>query len=60
MEKEIKEVNLHETMDAMVWTKEFMKRVPNSGVNEGILIGWFANAIMTGFDHANRRNMEKQ
>ena len=58
-ESEKREINLHETMDARIWTKEFMKLVKNADqIDEGTLLGWFSNAIMTGFDHANRRNLE--
>lgn len=46
------------SMDAAVWAKEFMERVPlysRAGLDEGDLIGWFANAIMAGYDTANSR-----
>lgn len=53
------------SMDAKVWAKEFMRlynEQRNKGrvywVDEALMIGWFANAIMAGFDEANRRNKE--
>lgn len=62
------EVNLHDTTDASVWAKEFCKLWPTAlsqvpgreGVEteedfEGIMLGWFANAIMAGVDSENRR-----
>lgn len=41
------------TMDAKVWADEFVKF--NSASDHGTMLGWFANAIMTGFDEATRR-----
>lgn len=59
------EVNLHSTLDANVWAKEFVKvyeqRLYGGGTNlqdryiradfESWMMTWFANAIMTGCDH---------
>ena len=43
------------TMDAAAWAKEFMhifgKRLGE--IDEGLMIGWFANAIMRGWDEAH-------
>ena len=39
--------------DACVWAEEFVKLVkvkPSIATDEGTMIGWFANAIMTGYD----------
>lgn len=44
-----KDANLHETMDGAVWAKEFVRI---NGGDEGTMIAWFANAIMTGYDHS--------
>lgn len=59
------DANLHGTLDASVWAAEFCKRWPSAfcqiagkeGVSDGrdfeaTMIGWFANAIMTGYDKA--------
>lgn len=54
------------TMDAAVWAREFCKVAKRLGVvqlmhskiysiDEGWMLGWFANAIMTGYDEALRR-----
>ncbi|MDI9407834.1 MAG: hypothetical protein QM523_01145 [Candidatus Pacebacteria bacterium] len=61
-------VDLNGNMDAKIWAAEFCKRWPSAlcqipgkeGVSDGadferIMVGWFANAIMTGFDEASRR-----
>lgn len=44
------------TMDAQVWAKEFLHTAHKLGwqnmMDEGMLIGWFANAIMAGYDTA--------
>lgn len=46
------------TMDAKVWTDEFMAtkaRLGNKEFDHTMMLSWFANAIMAGFDAANRR-----
>jgi hypothetical protein len=41
------------SFDAMDWAKAFCKRYPQ--MDEGLMLGWFANALMRGFDeHAVR------
>lgn len=46
-----KEVKLHTTMDAQAWAKEFVRLNPTA--DEGLMLTWFANAIMCGWDHAH-------
>ena len=44
-------------MDGRLWAEEFHKTAQRLGyqpMDEGWLIGWFANAIMAGYDHAPR------
>lgn len=46
------------TMDAQVWEQEFNKALAAQGIqpiDPGWIIGWFANAIMAGYDTANAR-----
>ena len=40
--------------DAQEWAKEFRRIFPDKTPDEGTMIGWFANAIMTGYDTAKR------
>lgn len=43
------------TMDARVWAQKWMETIrenPEIPNDEGAMIGWFANAIMAGYDHA--------
>lgn len=46
-------------MDAKVWAQEFMKTFkahagePPAWLDEDLMLGWFANAIMCGWDHAH-------
>jgi hypothetical protein len=42
---------LPHSVDATIWAKEFMK-VINSGIqlDEELMISWFSNAIMAGYD----------
>lgn len=49
----VDEIDLYGQFDARVWAQEFLKINPDCGVDEGSLIGWFANAIMTGYDKAH-------
>ena len=47
-----------QSIDARVWAKEFMRIYQSQGekwVDEELMIGWFANAIMAGYDEAHRR-----
>lgn len=49
--------NLNDTTDALVWAKEFMKTLENPDVelDEEMMLSWFANAIMAGYDEARRK-----
>ncbi len=62
--EEAKKVNLHGTMDAVIWTQEWLKTIkihPDIPTDEGTMIGWFANAIMAGYDHgiAKEKTLEQ-
>lgn len=50
------EVNLHDTFDAAVWADEFQRIVLDEDldVDRSLMLGWFANAIMAGYDYAVR------
>ena len=42
---------------AKVWAEEFVRSVkikPEIATDEGTMLGWFANAIMAGYDKANQ------
>lgn len=41
-----------EAMDAKIWADEFCKR--NRASDHASMIGWFANAIMVGYDTAKQ------
>lgn len=46
----ITQEQLYATTDALVWAQGFMERVeanPDLVIDEGLMIGWFANAIET-------------
>ena len=54
-EKQLRKITrkLIGNLDGKIWTHEFVKIVkknPNIATDEGTMIGWFANAIMTGYD----------
>ena len=46
-------IKLHQTMDASVWAKEFC--IQNPDADESVMLTWFANAIMVGYDTAMNR-----
>lgn len=41
------------TIDAAKWASAFVRVFPT--MDEGSMLAWFANAIMTGYDEATRR-----
>lgn len=47
-------MRLHSTTDAAEWASAFMA-LRFTDIDEGLMIGWFANAIMAGYDEARRR-----
>lgn len=51
---------LTQTMDARVWAREFERTFGHLDTpDEGTMLGWFANAIMTGYDEANQRSQAR-
>ena len=47
------------TMDAQVWARKWLEITadkPEVATDEGAMIGWFANAIMAGYDSAMLRS----
>lgn len=47
------------TVDARVWADEWEKTLaqnPSIATDKGCMIGWFANAIMAGYDTASLRS----
>lgn len=47
-------ITLCSTFDARVWAKEFLEQNPECTISFEIMIGWFANSLMAGYDHAKR------
>lgn len=43
----------HQSIDAAEWAAEFCRLF--GGHDEGLMLGWFANAIMAGYDEVTRR-----
>lgn len=47
-------------MNAEIWTDEFMKimhgRIVGEDLDWGIVMAWFSNAIMAGYDHHRWKN----
>lgn len=39
--------------DASVWVEAFKQFHPDYQFDDGVMLSWFANAYMAGFDHAN-------
>lgn len=45
------------SFDATVWAKAFVQHVhanPSIATDEGTMVGWFANALMRGYDEYKR------
>ena len=54
-----KEVNLCGEFDAMVWVEEWLRTIeknPSIPTDADTMLGWFANAIMAGYDRAKRES----
>lgn len=52
------DAKFHESFDARDWAKAFVERVranPRLATDEGTMLGWFANALMRGYDEHARR-----
>lgn len=49
------------SFDAQDWAKCFMEKIvaKNVEIDESLMIGWFANALMRGFDEAQSRTAPK-
>lgn len=57
VEEIVKILNFTQSFDARDWAKAFVETVrehPDVPLSEGAMIGWFANAIMRGYDEAGR------
>lgn len=51
-----------QSMDARDWATEWLRVIkdhPDIPTDEGTMIGWFANAIMAGYDEAQRRSAKE-
>lgn len=54
------EVPLNDVFDGSVWAKEFMKmNFKPENIDEGLMLAWFCNAIMCGYDHSERKNQQE-
>lgn len=53
-----------QSFDAQDWARAFVERVrenPSIATDEATMLGWFANALMRGYDeHARRASTEYQ
>jgi hypothetical protein len=57
-----KKVVLNDTFDAEIWVEEWLKIIekrPHISTDKGTMIGWFANAIMAGYDYAYREMQQE-
>ena len=64
VEPEISKKNynyLHQSSDAVVWADAFMEIWGHrlNEIDKELMIGWFANAIMAGYDLSNKKTNEK-
>ena len=55
-------INLHDTMDASIWASEFVRITKKNSISfqnhdfQDFMLGWFANAIMAGYDAATAKS----
>jgi hypothetical protein len=57
-----REIRLANTMDPQVWVDEWMETIkthPEIPQDPDTMLGWFANAIMVGYDQAKRESEER-
>jgi hypothetical protein len=45
------DMSIHTNPDAMAWAKFFCEQNPDCGLDDGVMVGWFANAMMAMHDH---------
>jgi hypothetical protein len=45
------DMSIHNNPDAMAWAKFFCETNPNCGLDESVMVGWFANTMMAMHDH---------
>lgn len=45
------DLSIHTNPDARAWAKFFMECNPGINIEEDMMIGWFANAMMAMHDH---------
>jgi hypothetical protein len=53
----IRDIEIKESFDARIWAREFIARVhlnPAIPTDEDTMTGWFANALMRGYDERDR------
>lgn len=56
------EMDLVGNTDAQRWAQEFVRMAeanPAIPTDEGTMIGWFANAIMAGYDEGQRKERQR-
>lgn len=54
--------NLVGEFDAQIWAKTWLEVIsenPNIPTDEGTMIGWFSNALMTGYDQGQRAEHQR-
>lgn len=54
----MQETQITQSFDARVWARAFVERVkedPSIATDEATMVGWFANALMRGYDEGRGR-----
>lgn len=49
------DMSIHSNPDARAWAKFFCQTVKSAPVDEELMIGWFANAMMAMHDHIHQQ-----
>ena len=42
------------SFNAVDWAKAFLRINPDCGIPEDVMVGWFANALMRGYDEPRK------
>lgn len=51
------DMSIHMNPDATAWARFFCESNPGCGLDEGTMVGWFANAMMAMHDHVTGQHV---
>jgi len=54
------DMSIHSNSSALAWTKFFRECNPECNLNDEVMLGWFANAMMAMHDHIYQTSPPKR